>query len=104
MTALPLRPRSGGGARARRCTGNPRVRRPPVGNEPSPARPAKHRLSLLSAAGVAEWQTQGTQNPPLARACRFESGLRHQGPRDSAVAEPASVLQPVFLDLVVDGL
>src|SRR5262245_21981985 len=36
----------------------------------------EYPLSLL--AGVAEWQTQGTQNPPLARACRFESGLRHQ--------------------------
>ncbi len=33
---------------------------------------------LVRPAGVAEWQTQGTQNPPLARACRFESGLRHQ--------------------------
>ena len=24
------------------------------------------------------WQTQWTQNPPLLKACRFESGLRHQ--------------------------
>src|SRR5262249_30396114 len=41
---------------------------------------------LFLLAGVAEWQTQGTQNPPLARACRFESGLRHHGnPRPSEV-------------------
>jgi len=27
---------------------------------------------------VAEWQTQGTQNPPSERACGFESRLRYQ--------------------------
>src|SRR5512135_931718 len=40
---------------------------------------ASHLSSSLPA-GVAEWQTQGTHNPPLARACRFESGLRHHSP------------------------
>lgn len=29
-------------------------------------------------AGVAEWQTQRTQNPPGATPCRFDSDLRHQ--------------------------
>jgi hypothetical protein len=29
-------------------------------------------------AGVAEWQTQRTQNPPGSRPCRFDSYLRHQ--------------------------
>ena len=33
------------------------------------------------AAGVAEWQTQGTQNPPPARACEFDSHLRYQSSR-----------------------
>ena len=33
-------------------------------------------------ARVAERQTQGTQNPPLATACEFESHLGHH--RDSA--------------------
>src|SRR5262245_5334480 len=62
----------------------------------------EYPLSLL--AGVAEWQTQGTQNPPLARACRFESGLRHQARDGALAAPPRSVLEPVFLDLVVDSL
>src|SRR6202030_775978 len=31
-----------------------------------------------SRAGVAEWQTQRTQNPPGSRPCRFDSYLRHQ--------------------------
>jgi hypothetical protein len=29
-------------------------------------------------AGVAEWQTRGTQNPVSARVCGFDSHLRHQ--------------------------
>ena len=29
------------------------------------------------SAGVAEWQTQGTQNPPGVTSCGFESHLRH---------------------------
>ena len=29
-------------------------------------------------AGVAEWQTQQTQNLPGATSCRFKSGHRHK--------------------------
>ena len=32
----------------------------------------------LCRAGVAEWQTRRTQNPLPARACGFDSLLRHQ--------------------------
>ena len=28
-------------------------------------------------AGLAEWQTQGIQNPPPARVSRFKSGVRY---------------------------
>ncbi len=33
--------------------------------------------ALFFQARVAKWQTQRTQNPPPARACRFESDLGH---------------------------
>src|SRR5712692_7346295 len=32
-------------------------------------------------ARVAEWQTQGTQNPPGATPCEFDSRLGHHSPR-----------------------
>ncbi len=32
---------------------------------------------MPAVAGVAEWQTQGTQNPPPSRVCGFDSRLRH---------------------------
>src|SRR5258708_39212580 len=35
-------------------------------------------LFLPIPAGVAEWQTRRTQNPLPARACGFDSLLRHQ--------------------------
>ena len=42
--------------------------------------PARNLLEWLycRSAGVAEWQTQRTQNPPGSRPCRFDSYLRHQ--------------------------
>lgn len=33
---------------------------------------------VLEIAGVAEWQTQQTQNLPGATSCRFKSGHRHK--------------------------
>ena len=57
-------------------------------------------LSSSNPAGVAEWQTQGTQNPPLARACRFESGLRHHGSRTPSRAPGAQCSSPYSLILL----
>src|SRR5581483_7009907 len=42
----------------------------------SPAR-ARRALASLHGARVAEWQTQGTQNPPGATPCEFDSRLGH---------------------------
>ena len=49
---------------------------------------------------MAEWQTQGTQNPPIARSCRFDPDLRHHARSRGG----ASVLEAVLFDLVVDRL
>ena len=38
------------------------------------------RSTMPATAGVAEWQTRGTQNPVSARVCGFDSHLRHQQP------------------------
>ena len=37
---------------------------------------------------MAKWQTHGTQNPAVATLCRFESDLRHQPTRNSALCAP----------------
>ena len=41
-------------------------------------RKALFMIFLFIPAGVAEWQTRRTQNPLPARACGFDSLLRHQ--------------------------
>lgn len=54
---------------------------------------------------MAEWQTQRTQNPPLARACGFDSHFRHQSNtqgRDELTAQgPTITVEHVLRPLVV---
>ena len=59
---------------------------------------------VLEIAGVAEWQTQQTQNLPGATSCRFESGCRHpwQGQKASESLGYPGILG-LFLYLLPSG-
>src|SRR5690606_3784389 len=57
--------------KGRRFPRAPIARRRKTRHKEPPARPPSHK------AEVAEWQTRRIQNPLSARACRFESDLRH---------------------------
>ena len=43
-------------------------------------------LAGASSAGVVEWQTRGTQNALLERACGFKSRSRHVDPVGSSTS------------------
>jgi hypothetical protein len=50
-------------------------------------------MVFCRGAGVAEWQTQRTQNPPGSRPCRFDSYLRHQNRCGSSARGPLPINQ-----------